>query len=124
MGERLDPSSNGRIDFLIWEVSDDDDSDHPFGRFLARWRRLGLLALAQVTLRDAVKKGEILLSVHCDTSEEIKPSKEVLERTGGERPPRRQTEPRLGCSPIASTGKGPVAIPRQIEESTSRDWGE
>ena len=31
-----------------------------------------------------VKKGGILLSVHCDTSEEIKLAKEILERTGGE----------------------------------------
>src|SRR5882672_10679300 len=31
-----------------------------------------------------LKKGGILLSVHCDTSEEIKRAKEVLERTAGE----------------------------------------
>jgi hypothetical protein len=31
-----------------------------------------------------LKKGGILLSVHCDTSEEIKRAKEVVERTGGE----------------------------------------
>jgi hypothetical protein len=31
-----------------------------------------------------LKKGGILLSVHCDTSEQIKRAKEVLERTGGE----------------------------------------
>ena len=31
-----------------------------------------------------VKKGGILLSVHCDTSAEIKRAKEILERTGGE----------------------------------------
>jgi hypothetical protein len=31
-----------------------------------------------------LKKGEILLSVHCDTSEEIKRAKGVVERTGGE----------------------------------------
>ena len=29
-------------------------------------------------------KGGILLSVHCDTSEEISRAKEILERTGGE----------------------------------------
>lgn len=31
-----------------------------------------------------LQKGGILLSVHCDTSEEIKRAKEVMERTGGE----------------------------------------
>ena len=31
-----------------------------------------------------LKKGGILLSVHCDTAEEIKQAKEVVERTGGE----------------------------------------
>lgn len=31
-----------------------------------------------------LKKGGILLSVHCDTSEEIKRAKEIVERTGGE----------------------------------------
>ena len=31
-----------------------------------------------------LQKGGILLSVHCDTSEEVKVAKEVLERTGGE----------------------------------------
>ncbi len=31
-----------------------------------------------------LQKGGILLSVHCDTSEEIKRAKEILERTGGE----------------------------------------
>ena len=31
-----------------------------------------------------LQKGGILLSVHCDTSDEIKRAKEVMERTGGE----------------------------------------
>ena len=31
-----------------------------------------------------LQKGGILLSVHCDTSDEIKRSKEIIERTGGE----------------------------------------
>jgi hypothetical protein len=31
-----------------------------------------------------LQKGGILLSVHCDTSEEIGRAKEILERTGGE----------------------------------------
>jgi hypothetical protein len=31
-----------------------------------------------------LQKGGILLSVHCDTSEEIKMAKKILERTGGE----------------------------------------
>ena len=31
-----------------------------------------------------LQKGGILLSVHCDTSGEIKRAKEVMERTGGE----------------------------------------
>lgn len=33
---------------------------------------------------DRLKKGGILLSVHCDTSEEIRRAKEVVERTGAE----------------------------------------
>jgi hypothetical protein len=33
---------------------------------------------------DRLQKGGILLSVHCDTAEEIKRAKEVVERTGGE----------------------------------------
>jgi len=31
-----------------------------------------------------LKSGGILLSVHCDTAEEIKQAKEVVERTGGQ----------------------------------------
>jgi tetrahydromethanopterin S-methyltransferase subunit C len=31
-----------------------------------------------------LQKGGILLSVHCDTSEEIKRAKEIMQRTGGE----------------------------------------
>ena len=31
-----------------------------------------------------LQKGGILLSVHCDTSDEIHRAKEILERTGGE----------------------------------------
>jgi hypothetical protein len=31
-----------------------------------------------------LQKGGILMSVHCDTSEEIKRGKEILERTGAE----------------------------------------
>jgi hypothetical protein len=31
-----------------------------------------------------IQKGGILVSIHCDTSEEIKQAKEILERTGGE----------------------------------------
>src|ERR1700737_1924687 len=31
-----------------------------------------------------IQKGAILLSVHCDTSEEVKQAKAILERTGGE----------------------------------------
>jgi hypothetical protein len=31
-----------------------------------------------------VKEGGILLSAHCDTSEQVKRAKEVMERTGGE----------------------------------------
>lgn len=33
---------------------------------------------------DHLAKGRILLSVHCDTSEEIKRAKAIVERTGGE----------------------------------------
>jgi hypothetical protein len=32
---------------------------------------------------DRLKNGGILLSVHCDTSDEIKRAKEILERNGG-----------------------------------------
>ena len=32
----------------------------------------------------AIQKGGILLSVHCDTSDEIKRAKEVMKNTGGE----------------------------------------
>ncbi len=31
-----------------------------------------------------LKKGGILFSVHCDTSEQVKRAKEIVERTGGE----------------------------------------
>jgi hypothetical protein len=31
-----------------------------------------------------LQKGGILMSVHCDTSDEIKRAKEILERTGAE----------------------------------------
>jgi hypothetical protein len=47
-----------------------------------------------------LKKGGILLSVHCDTAEEIKRAKEVLDRTGGE--------------DVSSTGESSV-------ETTNRD---
>jgi hypothetical protein len=45
-----------------------------------------------------VRDGGILLSVHCDTSEEISRAKDVLKRTGGE--------------DVTSTGEGAVAAAR------------
>jgi hypothetical protein len=44
-----------------------------------------------------VKEGGVLLSVHCDTSEEIARAKETLERTGAE--------------DISSTGEASAAVP-------------
>src|ERR1700691_3778144 len=49
-----------------------------------------------------LQKGEILLSVHCDTAEEIKRAKEVLKSTGGE--------------DVSSTGESSVDI-----KKTDRD---
>jgi hypothetical protein len=41
-------------------------------------------ALVGMGYEGRLQKGGILLSVHCDTSEEIKRAKEVMERTGRE----------------------------------------
>src|SRR6202167_97835 len=46
-----------------------------------------------------LQKGEILLSVHCDTAEEIKRAKEVLKSTGGE--------------DVSSTGESSVDIKKK-----------
>ena len=40
--------------------------------------------MRQNVTRGAAQKGGILLSVHCDTSEEITLAKDILARTGGE----------------------------------------
>ncbi len=50
-----------------------------------------------------LQKGGILLSVHCDTSEEIKRAKEVLQRTGAE--------------DIASTGEAATDTPKSDQDS-------
>jgi hypothetical protein len=55
-----------------------------------------------------LQKGGILLSVHCDTSEEIKRAKEVMERTGGE--------------DISSTGESSVDN-KKTESDLSRKAG-
>jgi hypothetical protein len=55
-----------------------------------------------------LQKGGILLSVHCDTSEEIKRAKEVMERTGGE--------------DVASTGESSVDTKKK-ESDLSRKAG-
>jgi hypothetical protein len=45
---------------------------------------MGLPEFEAKRYQDRLQKGGILLSVHCDTSEEIKRAKEVFKRTGGE----------------------------------------
>ena len=55
-----------------------------------------------------LQKGGILLSVHCDTSEEIESAKELMERTGAE--------------DISSTGEsslGTVKVDRKVRSTTS-----
>ena len=56
-----------------------------------------------------LKKGGILLSVHCDTSDEIKRAKEVVERTGGE--------------DVSSTGEASSNISRTDRNIASRAAG-
>ena len=55
---------------------------------------------------DRLKKGGILLSVHCDTSEEIKRAKEVLERTGAE--------------DVSSTGESSAKEPDEARRAAAR----
>jgi hypothetical protein len=55
---------------------------------------------------DRLKKGGILLSVHCDTSEEIKRAKEVLERTGAE--------------DVSSTGESSAKEPDEVRRAAAR----
>jgi hypothetical protein len=55
---------------------------------------------------DRLKKGGILLSVHCDTAEEIKRAKEVLERTGAE--------------DVSSTGESSAKEPDEIRRAAAR----
>jgi hypothetical protein len=56
-----------------------------------------------------LQKGGILLSVHCDTSEEIKRAKEVMERTGGE--------------DVASTGESSVDTKKTSDLSRKAGHG-
>jgi hypothetical protein len=53
-----------------------------------------------------IKSGGVLLSVHCDTSEEIKRAKQVLERTGAE--------------DIASAGEEAASVPSSSTRTTKR----
>jgi hypothetical protein len=55
---------------------------------------------------DRLKKGGILLSVHCDTSEEIKRAKEVLERTSAE--------------DVSSTGESSAKEPDEARRAAAR----
>jgi hypothetical protein len=45
---------------------------------------LGIPEYEAKRYQDRLKSGGILLSVHCDTSEEIKRAKDVVKNTGGE----------------------------------------
>jgi hypothetical protein len=53
-----------------------------------------------------LQKGGILLSVHCDTSEEIKRAKAIIERTGGE--------------DVSSTGEASSDAPKNDREAAAR----
>jgi hypothetical protein len=53
-----------------------------------------------------IKSGGVLLSVHCDTSDEIKRAKQILERTGAE--------------DIASAGEEAVSAPTSTPRTTKR----
>jgi hypothetical protein len=53
-----------------------------------------------------LQKGGILLSVHCDTSEEIKRAKDIVERTGGE--------------DVTSTGEASSDAPKSDREAAAR----
>jgi hypothetical protein len=55
---------------------------------------------------DRLKKGGMLLSVHCDTAEEIKRAKEVLERTGAE--------------DVSSTGESSAKEPDEARRAAAR----
>ena len=55
---------------------------------------------------DRLKNGGILLSVHCDTSEEIKRAKELLERTGGQ--------------DVSSTGESSVKDSEEARRAAAR----
>ena len=55
---------------------------------------------------DRLKKGGILLSVHCDTAEEIKRAKEVLKRTGAE--------------DVSSTGESSAKEPDEARRAAAR----
>ena len=57
-----------------------------------------------------LQKGGILLSVHCDTSDEIKRAKEVMERTGGE--------------DISSTGEASVGSNKTSRNVSSKAAGD
>jgi hypothetical protein len=53
-----------------------------------------------------LQKGGILLSVHCNTSEEVKRAKDVLERTGGE--------------DVSSTGESSVDTDKSDRDAASK----
>ena len=54
------------------------------GGFTGAMIGLGIPEYEAKRYEGRLQKGGILLSVHCDTSEEIDRAKEILERTGGE----------------------------------------
>ena len=51
----------------------------------ARWSAWAFPSTKRSATRAALKEGGVLLSVHCDTSEEITRAKDLLKRTGAER---------------------------------------
>jgi hypothetical protein len=54
------------------------------GAFTGMLISMGIPELEAKRYEDRLQRGGILLSVHCDTAEEIKRAKEVVTRTGGE----------------------------------------
>jgi hypothetical protein len=54
------------------------------GAFTGMLISMGIPEFEAKRYEDRLQRGGILLSVHCDTAEEIRRAKEVVERTGGE----------------------------------------
>src|SRR5579863_9443475 len=54
------------------------------GGFTGALIGMGIAEFEAKRYEGRLKKGGILISVHCDTSDEVKRAKEILERTGGE----------------------------------------